>query len=144
MILVKFVMYIQLVFLILSYLLHPICTTRFALPILPKKHHFKAKLKVGGGGGGTAAPAVGGGGGGGGVTPFASMLGKKAAGGGAAGDQHGILEGISSLHSWIKTQTMIRPQPRMGGRGGGKLAGLYDEVRGLDSPRVKKLQACRI
>ena len=23
--------------------------------------------------------------------------------------QHGILEGISSLHSWIKTQTMIRP-----------------------------------
>ena len=22
---------------------------------------------------------------------------------------HGILEGISSLHSWIKTQTMIRP-----------------------------------
>ena len=28
-----------------------------------------------------------------------------------AGDEesHGILEGISSLHSWIKTQTMIRP-----------------------------------
>ena len=25
------------------------------------------------------------------------------------GGQHGILEGISSLHSWIKTQTMIRP-----------------------------------
>jgi hypothetical protein len=24
-------------------------------------------------------------------------------------DGHGILEGISSLHSWIKTQTMIRP-----------------------------------
>ena len=24
-------------------------------------------------------------------------------------DAHGILEGISSLHSWIKTQTMIRP-----------------------------------
>ena len=29
----------------------------------------------------------------------------------AGGDEeaHGILEGISSLHSWIKTQTMIRP-----------------------------------
>ncbi len=24
-------------------------------------------------------------------------------------ESHGILEGISSLHSWIKTQTMIRP-----------------------------------
>ena len=24
-------------------------------------------------------------------------------------EAHGILEGISSLHSWIKTQTMIRP-----------------------------------
>ena len=23
-------------------------------------------------------------------------------------DNHGILEGISSLHTWIKTQTMIR------------------------------------
>ena len=28
---------------------------------------------------------------------------------GGGGQQHGILEGISSLHSWIKTQTMIRP-----------------------------------
>ncbi len=58
------------------------------------------------------------------------MLGKKGGAGGAAGgggEQHGILEGISSLHSWIKTQTMIRPQPRAG-RGGGKLTGLYDEV----------------
>ena len=27
---------------------------------------------------------------------------------------HGILEGISSLHSWIKTQTMIRPA-KLGG-----------------------------
>ena len=27
---------------------------------------------------------------------------------------HGILEGISSLHSWIKTQTMIRPS-KVGG-----------------------------
>ena len=47
-------------------------------------------------------------------------------GGGAdGGEPHGILEGISSLHSWIKTQTMIRPHPGMGRRG--KLGG-YDEV----------------
>ena len=26
-------------------------------------------------------------------------------------DNHGILEGISSLHTWIKTQTMIRLVP---------------------------------
>ena len=41
-------------------------------------------------------------------------------------DAHGILEGISSLHSWIKTQTMIRPHPK-GGRGG-KQGAMYDEV----------------
>ena len=40
-------------------------------------------------------------------------------------DSHGILEGISSLHSWIKTQTMIRPHPK-GGRG--KQGQIYDEV----------------
>ena len=40
-------------------------------------------------------------------------------------DAHGILEGISSLHSWIKTQTMIRPHPK--GRGG-KQGAMYDEV----------------
>ena len=36
---------------------------------------------------------------------------KKGGGKGGKGDDeaHGILEGISSLHSWIKTQTMIRP-----------------------------------
>ena len=36
---------------------------------------------------------------------------KKKGGKGGKGDDeaHGILEGISSLHSWIKTQTMIRP-----------------------------------
>ena len=28
---------------------------------------------------------------------------------GGAEEGHGILEGISSLHSWIKSQTMIRP-----------------------------------
>ena len=37
---------------------------------------------------------------------------------------HGILEGISSLHSWIKTQTMIRPHPKMQrGKAG------YEEVK---------------
>ena len=44
---------------------------------------------------------------------------------GVGGQQHGILEGISSLHSWIKTQTMIRPA-KLGGGGGGKREG-YDE-----------------
>ena len=66
----------------------------------------------GSGAGGAGAGAAGGGGG----------------GGAAAGDQeaHGILEGISSLHSWIKTQTMIRPHPKMGR--GGKMGGVYEEV----------------
>ena len=56
-------------------------------------------------------------------------MGLRGAGGGGAdgGEPHGILEGISSLHSWIKTQTMIRPHPGMGRRG--KLGG-YDEVSG--------------
>ena len=40
--------------------------------------------------------------------------------------QHGILEGISSLHSWIKTQTMIRPA-KLGPGGGGKREGYDDE-----------------
>ncbi len=35
---------------------------------------------------------------------------RKSQGGGGGGEEgHGILEGISSLHSWIKSQTMIRP-----------------------------------
>ena len=34
---------------------------------------------------------------------------KKKGKGKADEEAHGILEGISSLHSWIKTQTMIRP-----------------------------------
>ena len=34
---------------------------------------------------------------------------KKGRGGKQDEEAHGILEGISSLHSWIKTQTMIRP-----------------------------------
>ena len=44
-------------------------------------------------------------------------------------DSHGILEGISSLHSWIKTQTMIRPHPKRGGKQGA----IYDEVRELQT-----------
>ena len=39
-------------------------------------------------------------------------------------EANGILEGISSLHSWIKTKTMIRPHPKMRGKQGGT----YDEV----------------
>ena len=39
-------------------------------------------------------------------------------------ESHGILEGISSLHSWIKTQTMIRPQSKIRSKQGGT----YDEV----------------
>ena len=37
------------------------------------------------------------------------MTKKKLKGGKGDEEAHGILEGISSLHSWIKTQTMIRP-----------------------------------
>ena len=56
-----------------------------------------------------------------------STSGKRSTSGKDQGeDAHGILEGISSLHSWIKTQTMIRPHPK-GGRGG-KQGAMYDEV----------------
>ena len=52
---------------------------------------------------------------------------KKSTGDPKQGEEaHGILEGISSLHSWIKTQTMIRPHPK-GGKGG-KHGAIYDEV----------------
>ena len=42
---------------------------------------------------------------------FQEVAKKKTGGKAGKGDDeaHGILEGISSLHSWIKTQTMIRP-----------------------------------
>ena len=40
----------------------------------------------------------------------AAVLAKKGAAAGAKNEDHAILEGISSLHSWIKSQTMIRPQ----------------------------------
>ena len=43
---------------------------------------------------------------------------------GKGDDEHGILEGISSLHSWIKSQTMIKPNQKMKG----KHAAMYDEV----------------
>ncbi len=56
--------------------------------------------------------------------PF-GMGGKKAAAAGDGQEAHGILEGISSLHSWIKTQTMIRPHPKMGR---GQKGAIYDEV----------------
>lgn len=42
----------------------------------------------------------------------------------AADDQNGILEGISSLHSWIKSQTMIKPNQKMKG----KHAPMFDEA----------------
>ena len=40
---------------------------------------------------------------------FLQEVSKKKGKGKADEEAHGILEGISSLHSWIKTQTMIRP-----------------------------------
>ena len=42
---------------------------------------------------------------------------------GKGDDEHGILEGISSLHSWIKSQTMIKPNQKMKGK-----TAMYDEV----------------
>ena len=39
-------------------------------------------------------------------------------------DAHGILEGVSSLHSWIKKQTMIRPTHKMS-----QIRSQYDKVR---------------
>ncbi|TRY67482.1 hypothetical protein TCAL_05969 [Tigriopus californicus] len=65
------------------------------------------------------------------ATPFGGVAGKKGGGGnlpaggpGHEGEANGILEGISSLHSWIKTQTMIRPTPKISR---GKLNGTYEE-----------------
>ena len=45
-------------------------------------------------------------------------FGKKPAPGMDLGDKddHGILEGISSLHSWIKSQTMMKPTAKARGR----------------------------
>ena len=48
---------------------------------------------------------------------------------GKGDDEHGILEGISSLHSWIKSQTMIKPNQKLKG----KHAALYDEVNQIFS-----------
>ena len=62
---------------------------------------------------------------------FECSLNARAQPGPEGGEPHGILEGISSLHSWIKTQTMIRPNQR-GGRGG-KQGAIYDEVSALTS-----------
>ncbi len=43
-------------------------------------------------------------------------------------EAHGILEGISSLHSWIKTQTMIRPTKL-----GKKKDDSFDDVSDVDN-----------
>ena len=53
--------------------------------------------------------------------PFGKRGGLAKAGKGD--DEHGILEGISSLHSWIKSQTMIKPNQKMKGK-----TAMYDEV----------------
>ena len=41
------------------------------------------------------------------------------------GEAHGLLEGISSLHSWIKSQTMMKPGKKMMGM---KIEPAYDPV----------------
>ena len=60
-------------------------------------------------------------------TPFGKKgmgaFGKKS-GSGNDGESHGLLEGISSLHSWIKSQTMMKP----GIKKMGKLEPAYDPV----------------
>ena len=63
--------------------------------------------------------------------------GKKSAASNDPGDKepHGILEGISSLHSWIKTQTMIRPHSKVRSKQGGT----YDEVHNI----IKIIVACK-
>ena len=50
---------------------------------------------------------------------------KSTSGGPEKDEAHGILDGISSLHSWIKTQTMIRPHQK----GRGAKGQIYDEVK---------------
>ena len=56
------------------------------------------------------------------ITPFGKMgigaFGKKALPGMDSGNKedHGLLEGISSLHSWIKSQTMMKPTTKMRGK----------------------------
>ena len=90
------------------------------------------------------------------VTGIGNLLGKK--GGGAAAapfgkmsigafgkrggpkaaqvdDQQGILEGISSLHSWIKSQTMIKPNQKMKGKGQ-----MYEEVSSSVKVLIKMLK----
>ena len=66
--------------------------------------------------------------GGGGAAAFGKMsfgaFGKRGVAKPGQDDQHGILEGISSLHSWIKSQTMIKPNQKMKG----KHAPMFDEA----------------
>ena len=42
-------------------------------------------------------------------------FGKKTKPDSAEAEAHGLLEGISSLHSWIKSQTMMKPTTKMKG-----------------------------
>ena len=45
-------------------------------------------------------------------SPATSLAGKKPPSTGSNPTENGLLEGISSLHSWIKSQTMIKPAGR--------------------------------
>ena len=60
-------------------------------------------------------------------TPFGKKgfgaVGKKT--GGNEGESHGLLDGISSLHSWIKSQTMMKPGMKKSGR----IESAYDPVQ---------------
>lgn len=82
------------------------------------------------------------------ATPFGGVAGKKGGGGnlpqggpGQESEANGILEGISSLHSWIKTQTMIRPTPKISR---GKLSGTYEEVGSRGPCCSQSREQCRV
>ena len=66
------------------------------------------------------------------IGAFGKRGGPKAA---QVDDQQGILEGISSLHSWIKSQTMIKPNQKMKGKGQ-----MYEEVSSSVKVLIKMLK----
>ena len=66
------------------------------------------------------------------IGAFGKRGGPKAA---QVDDQQGILEGISSLHSWIKSQTMIKPNQKMKGKGQ-----MYEEVSSSVKVVIKMLK----